>query len=266
MPGRLARFTAWLRRTGHGALRLLPALVIAGAILALLKADPSRRVDYVKALAWPAVIAFGYFALRDLIHERLRNVSRASVGGVDLEFEKAANDELQAEVREVAAAIAPDGDAEGADPLQPPVLGEPSQESIRSQTERFDAVEAAIKAGAKWGYSMASQYADAPEPIIEWDEAGEPSIVGAHGRRRSEPLGGYRRHRGPTGAWIAPRLASQEQVIAGAEEEVRRRERAYFAAKNGPLSPMIGMLPESDQLKAAKERLARVDPSNHLLL
>lgn len=267
MPGRWVRFKAWSRRALTILGKLVPALIVVGAVLALLKADPSRRVDYVKALTWPLVAALGYLALRELIHERFRHMSRISVGGVaDIDFD-AQNALLEREARKaVEAAAAPEGDPGEQQSVPPvPALGEPKDVEVQmaEMQREQEAVERAIKAGAKWGYSVASQYAEPPEPIIEWDEDGQPSIVRANGRRRSDPPPSQR---GYSGAWAARYSVPRETVVADAEEEVRRCAREYFAAKKGPLGGMVGMLPELDLLEAAKKRLARIDPSNHLLL
>ncbi|WP_426513134.1 hypothetical protein ACPPVO_22410 [Dactylosporangium sp. McL0621] len=246
-------------------------MIVVGAVVALLKADPNRRVDYLKTLVWPVVVVLGYLAFRELINDRMRYLIRLSLGGfAEAEFEQKQNAELQAdlrevaaEVREVAAALPDEETPAEPDTLPVPPLGEPSRESIRAQEELFEAVESAMKAGARWGYNMYGQYAEPPEPIIEWDDAGRPTITGATGRRRSAPPPSQQ---GLTGAWARRNSVPLEKIIADAEEEVRRCERAYFAAKKGPLGGMIGMMPELDQLEAAKKRLARVDPSNHLLL
>lgn len=270
MLGWLSRLGALTRRGLAALWKLAPALVVVGAVVALLKADPGRRVDYLKTLAWPVVVVLGYLTFRELIQDRMRYIVRLSLGGfAEAEFEQKQNAELQADLREVAAevrevaAALPDEEAKAAPDTPPvPTLGEPSHEAVRAQVELFDAVESAMKAGARWGYNMYGQYAEPPEPIIEWDDAGRPTITGAQGRRRSAPPPSQQ---GITGAWARRNSVPVEKIIADAEEEVRRCERAYFVAKNGPLGGMITMLPERDQLEAAKKRLARIDPSNHLL-
>jgi hypothetical protein len=249
-----------LRRTigalGRIGQLLLPPLIVGAAILALLHADPANRVAYVKALVWPVVIALGYIALRNPIHERLRSVLKLSVGGVaDMEFGKReeadANAALERTAREVALTVVDEPDtATAPDPV------------ALERHQRREAVEDALKAGAKWGYNMARLYATPPEPLIEWDENGNLNITGAEGIRRDPQPAAVGTNRF-TGAWAARYVRRPEDIVADAEEEVRRLEAEHVRAKNN-----IG--PEGfvalERLELAKKRLAKVDPDNHLLL
>jgi hypothetical protein len=288
MPGWLSRLWARTRRGFAALWKLLPALIVVGAVVALLKADPANRVEYVKALTWPLVATLGYLALRDLIHERLQRMSRVSLGGIaDIDF--AAQDALlEREAREVAAAIVPDATASAkATAITPPIARQRDEATLAKHQEeveqarrtayeeavelgrrrqeqelkvRRDAVETALKAGAKWGYNMAVQYAEPPEPIIEWDAEGQPTISGAHGRRHSVSTSSQG---GLAPLWAARSATSEDKVVVDAEDEVRRLEREYLALK-GQIGG-IANLGSGKQLEAARERLRRIDPFNHML-
>lgn len=270
---------AWIW-IGRSVVPVIPPLVVVGAVWALLQADAANRLDYAKTLAWPAVVVFVVLLLREPIRERVGSIRRASGLGLDLELadkalEAQANEDLQQAARDVAATVLPDeaptpeptptADGASDDPDQrvAAAVAEGTRLMVEAaqrvaemeQQQRRQAVEDALQAGVRWGYNMAELYDSQPEPIIEWDDHGRPSIVGASGRRRGSTTAGLVYIAGRPG-----RRGTLEKTIADAEDEVRKLESDYVMSR-GP-----DRLAAAARMATAKYRLNEVDPGNHLLL
>lgn len=247
-----------------GALRLLravaPILVVAAllTVLAFWIDDKRLVLEYLRALAWPAVVGSALWWLREPLRTKLADLLEVSAAGATARFaqQDAANRELEADIAdastflvgqdEAADVVVPDDTdssepppqtTQGSAPLatshQPPSPPVPADDappapggnaemnaSIREAARR-SAMEQVIKESAGWGYDMAKiGFSTRPVPVIDWDAKGRPKIQYARGETPEELNRAI-----PPVRVVTAGSSSRADSVTRLEDEIRKLER-----------------------------------------